>query len=331
MPSPRLSPRSPLWPVFAALLGVSACAPALPDATSNVPAPSASLNALRVGDQKGGSQALLEASGELDNLPYRLEFSRFAAAAPLLEALNADAIDLGAAGDAPVLFAQAAGTPLRVVQASRGDPANTAIVVPGDSPLRSAADLRGKTIATGKGSIGHYEVIGALKQVGIPIEDVTLAFLTPADAKAALATGTADAWSTWEPYTSLAVMTDGWRVLVPGTGISSGLGFQAASESAVNAKRAAITDYLARLARARRWAIDHPDTYVFGWAKLIEIPEPVARQVFTTQRTQTVAIDAQVIADQQRTADTYFEAGVIDHAVHVAPVFDPTFNDASQV
>jgi sulfonate transport system substrate-binding protein len=57
----------------------------------------------------------------------------------------------------------------------------------------------------------------------------------------------------------------------------------------------------------------------------------VARQVFTSQRTQTVPIDAQVIAVQQRTADTYFEAGVIDHAVNVAPVFDPSFNDASQV
>jgi sulfonate transport system substrate-binding protein len=309
---------------------LAACTPAASTAP-NAPSDAASQSTLRVGDQKGGSEALLQASGELDQLPYHLEFSRFAAAAPLLEALNADAIDLGGAGDAPVLFAQAAGTPLRVVQATRGNPFNTAIVVRADSPLRSAADLRGKTIATGKGSIGHYQVLGALEQAGIPISEVTLAFLTPADAKAALATGTADAWSTWEPYTSLAVMTDGWRVLVPGTGISSGLGFQVASESAVKAKRPAIVDYLARVSRARRWALDHADTYVAGWAKLIEIPEPVARQVFTTQRTQTIPIDAKVIADQQRTADAYFEAGVIDHAVQVAPVFDPSFNDPSQI
>jgi sulfonate transport system substrate-binding protein len=286
---------------------------------------------LRVGDQKGGSQALLEAAGELRDVPYRVEFSQFPAAAPLLEALNANAIDLGGAGDAPVLFAQAAGTPLKVVQASRGDPSNTAIVVRNDSPLHSAADLRGKTIATGKGSIGHFQALGALKQAGIPVSDVTLAFLTPADAKAALASGTADAWSTWEPYTSLAVMSDGWRVLVPGTGISSGLGFQVASDSALREKRSAIADYLARVTRARRWALDNADTYVTGWTKLIEIPEPVARKVFTTQRTHVVPIDAGVIADQQHTADTYFEASVIDHAVNVAPVFDPSFNDNSQV
>jgi hypothetical protein len=68
-----------------------------------------------------------------------------------------------------------------------------------------------------------------------------------------------------------------------------------------------------------------------GWAKPIEIPEPVARQVPTTQRPQTVPIDGQVVATHQHTADTYFEAGVIDHPVQVAPVFDPSFNDASQV
>jgi sulfonate transport system substrate-binding protein len=334
MPLPRFAVarhRSrPVW-LVAALLGagllLTACSPSAPGQAAATPG----ALTLRVGDQKGGSQALLEASGQLRDTPYNVEFSSFAAAAPLLEALNANAIDLGGAGDAPVLFAQAAGTPLKVVQASRGNPAGTAIVVRADSPLQSAADLRGKTIATGKGSIGHFQALGALAQAGIPVSDVTLAFLTPADAKAALVSGTADAWSTWEPYTSLAVMSDGWRVLVPGTGISSGLGFQVASESAVADKHAAIADYLQRLTRARRWALDNADTYVKGYAKLIEIPEPVARAVFTTQATHSVPIDDQVIADQQHTADVYFQAGVIGHAVSVAPVFDPSFNSASQV
>ncbi len=51
---------------------------------------------LRVGDQRGNARALMEAAGVLDGLPYRLEWSEFPAAAPLLEALNAKAIDAGA-------------------------------------------------------------------------------------------------------------------------------------------------------------------------------------------------------------------------------------------
>jgi len=46
---------------------------------------------LRVGDQKGGNRSLLEISGYAKDLPYKIEWSEFPAAAPILEALNAGA------------------------------------------------------------------------------------------------------------------------------------------------------------------------------------------------------------------------------------------------
>ncbi len=57
---------------------------------------------LRMGDQRGNARALMEAAGVLDGLPYRLEWSEFPAAAPLLEALNAGrSMHAGGVGDAP--------------------------------------------------------------------------------------------------------------------------------------------------------------------------------------------------------------------------------------
>ena len=50
---------------------------------------------LRVGDQKGGNRSLLEISGLAKNLPYKIERSEFPAAAPILEAINAGALDVG--------------------------------------------------------------------------------------------------------------------------------------------------------------------------------------------------------------------------------------------
>ena len=50
---------------------------------------------LRVGDQKGGNRSLLEISGYAKDLPYKIEWSEFPAAAPILEALNAGALDVG--------------------------------------------------------------------------------------------------------------------------------------------------------------------------------------------------------------------------------------------
>ena len=53
---------------------------------------------LRVGDQKGNSQAVMEAAGVLKDIPYKIEWKVFPAAAPLLEALGAGAIETGGEG-----------------------------------------------------------------------------------------------------------------------------------------------------------------------------------------------------------------------------------------
>ena len=63
---------------------------------------------LRVGDQKGGNRSLLEISGYAKDLPYRIEWSEFPAAAPILEALNAGALDVGYTGDLSFLSVYAA-------------------------------------------------------------------------------------------------------------------------------------------------------------------------------------------------------------------------------
>src|SRR3981189_897638 len=74
---------------------------------------------LRVGDQKGNSQAVMEAAGVLKDLPYKIEWKEFPAAAPLLEALGAGAIETGLVGDAPFTFAAAANVPVKAIAAIR--------------------------------------------------------------------------------------------------------------------------------------------------------------------------------------------------------------------
>ena len=285
---------------------------------------------LKVGDQKGGSRALMEAAGVLDGLPFKVEWYEFPAAAPLLEALNAGAIDTGIAGDAPTIFAQAAGVPLKAIGAWRQNPIGTAILVRQDSPLQTAADLKGRKIATGKGSIGHYLLLAALDQAGIGTDEVVISFLLPADAKAAFASGAVDAWSTWEPYTSTARLLDGARTVADGRGLSSGLSFQVAGEQAIADKRAALEIFLGRLASARNWSLDHVDAYAAKLAGLIGVPLEAARSWLGQARARFVLIDAQVIADQQRTIDTYARHGVIKQRVLAQDAFDPSFNGAVQ-
>src|ERR1700680_4303419 len=84
---------------------------------------------LRVGDQKGNSQAVMEAAGVLKDVPYRIEWKEFPAAAPLLEARGAGAIETGVVGDAPFTFAAAANVPIKAIGAVRQTQEGLAILV----------------------------------------------------------------------------------------------------------------------------------------------------------------------------------------------------------
>ncbi|HEY8612225.1 MAG TPA: ABC transporter substrate-binding protein, partial [Roseomonas sp.] len=177
---------------------------------------------LRVGDQRGNARAVMEASGQLAGFGDRIAWSEFPSAAPLIEALNAAAIDTGLVGDAPFTFGAAAGVPIKAIAATRENRGGLAIMVPKESPVQSIQDLRGKRIATGRGSIGHQIVLAALETAGLPLDAVRLVFLLPADAKAAYASGAVDAWATWEPYVSQEEVLAGARRVANGEGITPG-------------------------------------------------------------------------------------------------------------
>jgi len=282
---------------------------------------------LRIGDQKGNMRAQLEAADALRDLPYDIHWAEFPAAAPLAEALNAGAIDAGIIGDAPLLFVLASGAPVKAVAVDKSDPYGTALMVRPDAPLQGAAELKGKRIATGRGSIGHHLALKALEQVGLGEKDVEFRFLGPVDAKIALANGSVDAWATWEPYTALAELSGQGRVLVNGRGLSSGNSFLAATDKALDepARRAALQDYLNRLAQAQVWANQHLDTYSKTLAAIIGFPEDAARLQFERRHLRWQVIDPQTVAAQQDTADFYHAHGLMNQRFDVAPTFASGF------
>ncbi|MBK5009011.1 aliphatic sulfonate ABC transporter substrate-binding protein [Pseudomonas sp. S60] len=282
---------------------------------------------LRIGDQKGNMRAQLEAADALRDLPYDIRWAEFPAAAPLAEALNAGAIDAGIIGDAPLLFVLASGAPVKAIAVDKSDPYGTALLVRPDAPLHSAAELKGKRIATGRGSIGHHLALKALDQAGLSDKDVEFRFLGPVDAKIALANGSVDAWSTWEPYTALAETSGQGRVLVNGRGLSSGNSFLAATDQALGqvAKREALQDYLNRLAGAQGWAYQHLDSYSKTLAAIIGFPQEAARLQFERRRLHWQVIDPQTIGEQQDTADFYHAHGLMSQRLDVAPTFATGF------
>jgi sulfonate transport system substrate-binding protein len=291
-------------------------------------APLSADTVLRAGDQKGGCQAVMKAAGVLADVPYTIAWKQFPAAAPVLEALNAEAVDLAPASDSPTTFALAAGVPGRVIGATRGSGAGTSVIVPAASPIRTVEDLRGKKIGTNRGSVGHALVLAIIEKQGWSPDDIRIANLMPADAKAALASGAIDAWSTWNTYVAEARLNDGARVVISGAGLLSGLSFITATRTAIEARPAALRDYLRRLDIAWRWAAANPDAYAAALAAEIGVTVPVAKLAFQTDVPVPVAIDDAVVAAEQRTADRYLAARLLHERLDAAGVFDRSFNDA---
>jgi sulfonate transport system substrate-binding protein len=283
---------------------------------------------LRVGDQKGNSQAVMEAAGVLKDVPYKIEWKEFPAAAPLLEALGAGAIETGLVGDAPFTFAAAANVPIKAIGAVRQTREGLAILVPRESPIRSFDDLRGKKIATGRGSIGHQLILAALEAKGWSPSDVQIVFLAPSDAKVAYTQGSVDAWSTWEPYVSQEEVLFQSRRVITAEGLTPGLGFQVASPNAIRDKRPQLEDFLQRLTAARAWSQTNVSAYAETWGRLMNIPPAVPLNWLNRAKIRIAPIDDGVVADEQKTIDLYFRAGLIKQKLNAADIVDRSFSEA---
>ena len=200
---------------------------------------------LLAGDQKGGSKVVLEASHNLDHLPYHIEWSSFPNAAPLLEALNAGAIDTGIGGDAAFIFAIGTGAALKAIGAQKYEGPGPILVVRRDSNIHSLNDIAGKRIATPKGSVGHNFILAALEAQGRPLDAVHFAFLSPQDGNAALLGGSVDGWAVWDPNATIAEK-QGARLIL-GEGLVPSYALLFGSDPAIAHKRPLLTDYKRRL------------------------------------------------------------------------------------
>jgi sulfonate transport system substrate-binding protein len=282
---------------------------------------------LRIGDHIGLAKSGLEAAGQLADVPYRIEWASFSAGPPLLEAINADAIDIGACGDAPPLFALASGANIRIVAALRNRPDFSAIIAPAGSTLKSVRDLRGKKVALAKGSASHYLLLAALERDGLALSDVRPVFLNPVDAQPAFTNGDVDAWAVWDPFVANN-LRQGAIEITNGTGLTEALGFQVTSEQVLRdpGKVAAIADYLRRSENTQKWAVQHKAVWARQYADITKLPLEVVERMFAHYEPTYVPIDAVVRAAEQKVADVFFQAAVLPVKLDVGKIFDDRFN-----
>ncbi|CCB66618.1 sulfonate ABC transporter substrate-binding protein [Hyphomicrobium sp. MC1] len=276
---------------------------------------------IRIGYQKYGNAILLKAKGTLEPklaaIGYKVTWTEFPFGPPLLEAINAGAIDFGHTGEAPPVFAQAAGSSIVYIANEPPAPDGEAILVPKDSPIKSVAELKGKKVAYAKGSNSNYFAVKALEKAGIKYGEFEPVHLAPADARAAFESGKVDAWAIWDPYYASAEAAGNARVLTTGKGIVSNHQFFLASKAYADANAKAIDVVLHELKAVDDWVKSNPKAAADQLSPPIGIPAPVLEAALVRQSYGIKPLDDAVIAEQQSIADQFHALGLLPKAIKV--------------
>ncbi|MEQ1670717.1 MAG: sulfonate ABC transporter substrate-binding protein [Hyphomicrobium sp.] len=276
---------------------------------------------VRIGYQKYGNVILLKAKGTLEpklkEIGYSVTWAEFPFGPPLLEAINAGAIDFGHTGEAPPVFAQAAGSAIVYVAHEPPAPGGEAVLVPKDSPIKTVAELKGKKVAYAKGSNSNYLAVKALEKAGIKYGEFEPVHLAPADARAAFESGKVDAWSIWDPYYASAEATAGARVLTDGKDLVANTQFYLAGKAWAPANAKAIEVINAELKAVSDWVKADPKTAAEQLSPGVGIPAPVLEVALKRQSFGVKPLDDAVIAEQQKIADTFRGLGLIPKDIKV--------------
>ena len=284
---------------------------------------------LRIGYQKSAANlVIVKQSGWLEKRypTAKIAWIEFPAGPQLLEALAVGSLEFGLTGDAPPVFAQAAGKDLVYVGAEPSKPDSSAILVQKDSPLGTLSDLRGKKVALQKGSSAHYLLVRAVEKGGLKWSDIQPIYLTPADARAAFERKSVDAWAIWDPFYAATELAIQPRVLSNGRGLSGNNSFYLASRGFAEQHAAVVAVLFEELTRADRLVQQDRAAAIKLIAEFSGLDAGVV-SLFLQRRPPSPVSPVQqaTVRDQQRVADAFQQLGLIPKPVDVAQaVWRPT-------
>lgn len=286
---------------------------------------------LRIGYQRSSALiSLLREDATLETalkpLGVTVSWHEFTSGLPIMEALNVGRIDVSAdVADTVPVFAQGAGAKITYIAQEAASPEAQAILVPGDSPLKTVADLKGRKVAVTKGAGSHYLLLAALKAEGLPFKSITPAYLTPADGRSALAGGSVDAWVAWDPFLSAAQIQAGARILRDGTGLSAYKRYYLASDAYAEKRADVLTLLVARLREAGTWVKANPDAAAARLAALWKIEPEVVKRANARRSYRVEPVSRDGLSEQQTIADAFRAEGLLPRAVDAAalPVWEP--------
>jgi aliphatic sulfonates family ABC transporter substrate-binding protein len=278
---------------------------------------------LKVGFQKGegllmSAKAIKALETALGPKGYAIEWIEFQFGPPMLEAMRVGSIDVGAVGDTPPVFAQAAHADLLYIGAELGPPQS--VLLPPGSKIETLADLKGKKFAFGRGSSGHHFALLVLEKAGIRYDEIEPIYLGPADAGAAFERGAIDAWSIWEPYASLFNTRPGVRTLTTNTEIGQQFSFFLGNGPFVRANPALTSAVLEAFTAAGVYAKGHREEVAGVLGAATGIAPDVWSRGLAQDPFQVLRMDDAITSSQQKVANRFRALGLVPIDIKVSDI-----------
>ncbi|MBX8812286.1 ABC transporter substrate-binding protein [Ochrobactrum sp. MR34] len=229
-------------------------------------------------------------------------------------------IDFGGTGSTPPITAALDGLPVNYIAASAPRPANGAILVRADSPIKSTSDLKHRRIGLVDGSFQTYYLARNLEEAGLSLADIERVEPEANDALPALLDGRVDAWIAMAPRLENALERDDIRLLSRcGSTIPNRSLFWTLESSGLDTQsRLKVAQELARIGReitadphqAARRLVESGATEASlqGWEKVI------ASRDFTV-----IPADETILTEQQKEAEVLHRHGHFDRLAQIYP------------
>ncbi|MEE3718533.1 aliphatic sulfonate ABC transporter substrate-binding protein [Tumidithrix elongata RA019] len=257
----------------------------------------------------------------LEPLGIKVEWAQFAQGSQLMEAMNVGKIDLGAVGETPPIFAQAAGGNIVYVVGTKTTPLtgkSSIIAVPPESSIQKVEDIKGQEVYFQKGSASHYFIVRALQEVGLTIKDIKVRSAPTVETRGAFIEGKIPVWVSNDPHYAIAEDLGRIRVIKDSVGLDSPGAYYVASQSFAQENLGLLKIAIEELDALDKWSETHRAEVAEILVKEQKLKPSVAervvsRRTFAGRR----GITPELIKEQQRVADLFFTEGVIPKKINI--------------
>ncbi|MCM3214618.1 aliphatic sulfonate ABC transporter substrate-binding protein [Niallia taxi] len=263
---------------------------------------------------------------EFEKAGAKVKWVEFQSGPSYFESIASNRLDFGRVGNIPVLAGQGGGIKFEEIATASTGELGDAIIVPKNSSIKTAQDLKGKKIAVAKGSSAYGLLYRLLEKEGIKPAELEIIQLQPDEAQPAFETGSVDAWAIWEPYQSVQVVKNEAKVIATGKDIGSySPGFQIVRTEFAKEHPELVELYLKVTEKATRWQNEHNDEAIKIYADLKNTDEEIISRVLENSVPENTPISDDIIKEQQATADLLLEQGGLTKKLEVADVVNNTY------